>query len=830
MTDVAPGGAISVGIGAGTGGLPGRSDGNQQPTLGLGLPGQQLPRTVGGGGGGTGVSTIAGAGVAASVALPSGTGTAGGSGGPGGDDFGPGGPTPNSRATGAARTVAGGGIPGGAPMAGGTSPGDGPGGNGGGGGAIQFAAVQVGRPGTGDGSAPEGPSGMVGGTPGGIGTGIGLPGRPTPGGLAAEVKSDLPQIPGGAPGAVGGNGTGGNGPGGNGLGNGTGTGSGDGTGALDSSVAGVGRQSGGPGGPGIPGTGAGNGGQASGSGEGDVPGVPGVLLAGTGAPASGVSGNGAGGPSPTGTGLGALLPKSSAVGLPFGQGGGPGAVPQFAGSLTGAGPGNSPNGAAGGSGGIGPGGPGGPDAAGPGGDGSGHRYGTAGLPGLALNGSGPGGNGAGGSGPVGDGPAASPSVAGAQFGLPDRRALPEGDQVAMLAGRFLHRSAGGGGPTLAEVPVRSPSPAFSGRGNRPGSGPGNGPGSDDSDGSTESSVEQGLEFLARMQAADGHWSLHQFPGATEADVGIIHSDSAATGLALLAYLGANYDHYDGKYQDVVRRGLEYLLKHQKPDGDLYIPADEVTNESAWLYSHAISSIALCEAYGITGDKKLHDPAQKALDFIVASQNPKLGGWRYIPRAESDTSVTGWQTTALKSGEMAELKVPKEAYERVAKWLDSAQVAPHDASRYIYNSQNPKPQEPRFANRPTMTSVALLVRMYLGWKRDNADLLRGADYIKANLPRLTDTDTRDTYYWYYATQVMFQLKGDYWKAWSERLHPILVNSQIQGGHWAGSWDPGGRVPDCWGAHGGRIYVTTMNLLSLEVKYRHLPIYEVPQPAK
>ena len=87
-------------------------------------------------------------------------------------------------------------------------------------------------------------------------------------------------------------------------------------------------------------------------------------------------------------------------------------------------------------------------------------------------------------------------------------------------------------------------------------------------------------------------------------------------------------------------------------------------------------------------------------------------------------------------------------------------------------------------------------MYLGWKRDNADLLRGADYIKANLPRLTDTDTRDTYYWYYATQVMFQLKGDYWKAWSERLHPILVNSQIQGGHWAGSWDPGGRVPDCW----------------------------------
>ena len=365
---------------------------------------------------------------------------------------------------------------------------------------------------------------MVGGTPGGVGTGIGLPGRPTPGGLAAEVKADLPQLAGGAPGAAGGNGTGGNGPGGNGLGIGTGSGSGNGPDGLESSVAGVGRQ-GGPGGAGIPGTGNGNGGVPGGGGEGDTAGAPGALLAGTGAPASGVSGNGAGGPSPTGTGTGALLPKSSTVGLPFGDGAIQGSTPQFAGSPTGAGPGNSPSGAASGTGGNGPGGPGGLDTAGVGGDGSGHRYGTAGVPGLASSGIGPGGNGVGGSGPIGDGPAASPSVAGAQFGLPDRRALPEGQQVAMISGRFLQRSTGGGGPTLAEVPVRSPSASFSGRGNRPGNGSGNGPGGDAPDTKTEASIEQGLAFLARMQAADGHWSLHQFPGATpgeNGDTGLIH--------------------------------------------------------------------------------------------------------------------------------------------------------------------------------------------------------------------------------------------------------------------------------------------------------------------
>ena len=40
--------------------------------------------------------------------------------------------------------------------------------------------------------------------------------------------------------------------------------------------------------------------------------------------------------------------------------------------------------------------------------------------------------------------------------------------------------------------------------------------------------------------------------------------------------------------------------------------------------------------------------------------------------------------------------------------------------------------------------------------------------------------------------MFQLKGEYWKAWSERLHPLLVNSQIAEGQWAGSRYSAGEV--------------------------------------
>ena len=102
-----------------------------------------------------------------------------------------------------------------------------------------------------------------------------------------------------------------------------------------------------------------------------------------------------------------------------------------------------------------------------------------------------------------------------------------------------------------------------------------------------------------------------------------------------------------------------------------------------------------------------------------------------------------------------------------------------------------------------------------------------DYLKENLPSLgvkAGLSQRDTYYWYYATQVMFHMGGEHWKAWNERLHPLLVNSQVREGNLAGSWDFRRPVMDRWGPHAGRIYLTTMNLLSLEVHYRHLPLYE------
>ena len=184
--------------------------------------------------------------------------------------------------------------------------------------------------------------------------------------------------------------------------------------------------------------------------------------------------------------------------------------------------------------------------------------------------------------------------------------------------------------------------------------------------------------------------------------------------------------------------------------------------------------------------------------------------------------------ALKSGELAGLTIPQQTYPRVKRWLDAAQVSKTDGSQYVYNPFAADTEQQRHGRRPTpaMTAVGLLMRLYTGWNRNDPQMIAGAEHLLAELPAIgtQGKPSRDTYYWYYATQVMFHMGDKYWKAWNDRLHPLLVERQVQTGPMAGSWDPLLPVPDRWGPQAGRMYVTTLNLLSLEVYYRHLPIYE------
>jgi len=48
--------------------------------------------------------------------------------------------------------------------------------------------------------------------------------------------------------------------------------------------------------------------------------------------------------------------------------------------------------------------------------------------------------------------------------------------------------------------------------------------------------------------------------------------------------------------------------------------------------------------------------------------------------------------------------------------------------------------------------------------------------------------------------------------------------------AGSWDPNKPTKDAWGEPGGRLMMTSLSCLTLEVYYRYLPLYKLDQDGK
>jgi hypothetical protein len=315
---------------------------------------------------------------------------------------------------------------------------------------------------------------------------------------------------------------------------------------------------------------------------------------------------------------------------------------------------------------------------------------------------------------------------------------------------------------------------------------------------TEAAVRDGLEWLKKQQKQDGGWSLTgPFP-----DGAGVENRCSATAMALLAFQGNGNTHQAGDFKKEVQRGWDYLLKMQNADG--YFEHDAAHHHR--LYAQAQATIAICELYGMTKDEKYKKPAQLALDFAHKAQAPE-GGWRYEPKIDSDTSVTGWYVMALQSGRMAGLEVQSPNEELIHKFLDRCT---QNGALYAY--------KPGMESTLTMTAEGLLCRQYLGWKHDDERMRRGIDYVLGNT---IDYNDQNVYYWYYATQACHHMDGDDWNRWNAVMRQAVPNAQVKTGSDKGSWPPSG---DRWGAHGGRLYVTCLSIYMLEVYYRHLPIYK------
>lgn len=318
---------------------------------------------------------------------------------------------------------------------------------------------------------------------------------------------------------------------------------------------------------------------------------------------------------------------------------------------------------------------------------------------------------------------------------------------------------------------------------------------------SEDAVERGLRWLLAHQLRNGGWNFDHRQGNCPGlcrNPGSHASTTAATSLALLAFLGAGYTHREGPYQGAVHQGFYYLLSRGVK------AARGLDFMEGTMYGHGLATIALSEAYAMTGDPMLKQYAQQAIDFIVYAQDKQGGGWRYLPGQPGDTTVTGWQLMALRSGQMAGLNVPSPTIILAWKFLDSVQ----GEQGAVYGYMDPAP-------RHSTTAIGLLCRMYLGWRPEHGPLRQGIAHVDQWGP-----SPEDIYYNYYATQLMHHWQATEWKRWNARMRDYLVRTQATQGHEAGSWYFDGEHT----RPGGRLFSTAAAIMTLEVYYRYMPLYE------
>jgi hypothetical protein len=311
---------------------------------------------------------------------------------------------------------------------------------------------------------------------------------------------------------------------------------------------------------------------------------------------------------------------------------------------------------------------------------------------------------------------------------------------------------------------------------------------------SETAVSRGLLWLALRQAKKGYW---EFDGQSKDQI-------AATGLALLPFLGAGETPSDGKYKAVVKAGLDWLMAQVDDKG-----AFKGTTGS---YAHAIGCLALCEAAGMTKDDTIKAKATAAIAVLVRAQGDD-GSWGYkTERSNGDTSIVGWQIQALHAARLAGIKFDKDqVFKKAERFLES--VATDGGAKYGYREKGAS---------QTLTPVGLLCRYEMGGLNPKHPAFgRGVDFLRKFPPQKTYFDM---YYYYYATQVFYYYDGPEWhKFWNPKMRDLLVEMQTLGDdeHWRGSWD---KDSGFIGSQCGRIGTTALALLTLEVYYRYQPLYK------
>lgn len=339
---------------------------------------------------------------------------------------------------------------------------------------------------------------------------------------------------------------------------------------------------------------------------------------------------------------------------------------------------------------------------------------------------------------------------------------------------------------------------------------------------TDRAVDKAVAWLLRQQAEDG--SIDKDSRGRKGKGGIASNSTAMTSLAIMSMASVGHEPGDKTPEgQALRKALTCVLEPRRQRKDGYLGGEDGSR----MYGHGITTLMLAEMLGMgvdeEMDKQIRARLKPALDLILRSQ--KLGkeqrfkgGWRYEPESrDADLSVSVWQVMALRSARNAGLDIPKEAIDQAADYI-----------RRSYPNYRPEQkgqalQPAGFSYQPdgqgkyAMAAAGLLAMQVCGFY-DDPTVRGSADWLLANKPAWESEWVM--YGTYYYAQGMYQRGGKHADEARKIVQSILLPRQAKDGEQAGSWD------SHYGEerNAGRVYSTSMAILSLSVKHHYLPIYQ------
>ncbi len=323
---------------------------------------------------------------------------------------------------------------------------------------------------------------------------------------------------------------------------------------------------------------------------------------------------------------------------------------------------------------------------------------------------------------------------------------------------------------------------------------------------SEAAVDKALAYIVAQQEEDGRWDITKTGGAAGHDV-------SATAFSLLALYGRGERHDQPcKYQDNVKRGLDWLISQQhEVTGDLR--GERPLNNA--MYDHGIAALALVEAYGVTKDQELKKKAFLAIDFIVEAQHEE-GGWRYQPKQRGDLSVSGWMVMALASAEMSGIKIPKKekTWAGIRNFLKIVSGG-KDGGSYGYTDSPGN----RNSGKNAMNAVGFFCAQLT---RSSSNAAKA--FESSLLMDKAGFSLADIYYAYYGTLAVYQHQGPVWRKWLKRMQDEFLKAQAPDGSWHVNGPHTGPM--------GKVIMTALVTLCLEAHYRYTPLYGLgfePDPA-